>query len=177
MQKPLGIQKCDGPTDGPTDRPTYRPTRQGVEPRVHNLKGRLLLYKQATQSSTVKKNGTDSQQRNPNRLIAYISIQRIKKQLRKELCKSICMFTRNLWHDRVRPLRWWYGLSWFRFVSFCPSINLSIQILSPQLHRRSLALSNEALPSNAVRIVPESADMFEGWRRRWGVKSNGENSK
>ena len=40
MQKPLGIQKCDGPTDGPTDRrtdlPTYRPTRQGVESRVRD---------------------------------------------------------------------------------------------------------------------------------------------
>ena len=26
MQKPLGIQKCDGQTDQPTDRPTDRPT-------------------------------------------------------------------------------------------------------------------------------------------------------
>ena len=31
MQKPLGIQKCDGPTDGLTDRLTDRPTWQGVE--------------------------------------------------------------------------------------------------------------------------------------------------
>ena len=34
MQKPLGIQKCDGQTDRPTILPTYRPTRQGVELRV-----------------------------------------------------------------------------------------------------------------------------------------------
>ena len=26
MQKPLGIQKCDGSTDRPTDLPTYRST-------------------------------------------------------------------------------------------------------------------------------------------------------
>ena len=32
MRKPLGIQKCDGPTDRPTD----RPTRQGVESRVRD---------------------------------------------------------------------------------------------------------------------------------------------
>ena len=34
MQKPLGIQKCDGRTDGRTD----RPTRQGVESRVRATK-------------------------------------------------------------------------------------------------------------------------------------------
>ena len=32
MQKPLGFQKCDGPTD----LLTYRPTRQGVESRVRD---------------------------------------------------------------------------------------------------------------------------------------------
>ena len=32
MQKPLGIQKCDGRTDGRTD----GPTRQSVESRVHD---------------------------------------------------------------------------------------------------------------------------------------------
>ena len=32
MQKPLGIQKCDGRTDRLTD----RPTRQGVESRVRD---------------------------------------------------------------------------------------------------------------------------------------------
>ena len=32
MQKPLGIQKCDGRTDGWTD----LPTDQGVESRVRN---------------------------------------------------------------------------------------------------------------------------------------------
>ena len=32
LQKPLGIQKCDGRTDGQTD----RPTRQGVESRVRD---------------------------------------------------------------------------------------------------------------------------------------------
>ena len=36
MQKPLGIQKCDGPTDGPTGVPIYRPTWQGVESRVRD---------------------------------------------------------------------------------------------------------------------------------------------
>ena len=36
MQKPLGIQKCDGRTDGLTYRPTYRLTRQGVESRVRD---------------------------------------------------------------------------------------------------------------------------------------------
>ena len=36
MQKPLGIQKCDGPTDQSTDLPTYQPTRQGVELRVRD---------------------------------------------------------------------------------------------------------------------------------------------
>ena len=39
MQKPLGIQKCDGPTD----RPTYRPTRQGVESRVRTKKRNNLI--------------------------------------------------------------------------------------------------------------------------------------
>ena len=33
VRKPLGIQKCDGPTDRPTD----RPTQQGVESRVRVL--------------------------------------------------------------------------------------------------------------------------------------------
>ena len=32
MGKPLGIQKCDGPTDRPTDRLTW----QGVESRVRD---------------------------------------------------------------------------------------------------------------------------------------------
>ena len=37
MRKPLGVQKCDGPTDGSTDRPTDLPmTRQGVESRVRD---------------------------------------------------------------------------------------------------------------------------------------------
>ena len=36
MQKPFGIQKCDGPTDRRTDLPTYRPTRQGVESRARD---------------------------------------------------------------------------------------------------------------------------------------------
>ena len=36
MQKPLGIQKCDGRTYLPTYRPTDRPTRQGVESRVRD---------------------------------------------------------------------------------------------------------------------------------------------
>ena len=32
MRKPLGIQKCDGPTD----LPTYQLTRQGVESRIRD---------------------------------------------------------------------------------------------------------------------------------------------
>ena len=36
MQKPFGIQKCDGRTYRPTDLPIYRPTRQGVESRVRD---------------------------------------------------------------------------------------------------------------------------------------------
>ena len=36
LRKPLGIQKCDGPTDQSTNLPTYQPTRQGVELRVRD---------------------------------------------------------------------------------------------------------------------------------------------
>ena len=40
MQKPLGIQKCDGPTDRPTNRPTW----QDVESHVRDLKLVQLLH-------------------------------------------------------------------------------------------------------------------------------------
>ena len=36
MQKPLGIQKCDGPTDRPPYQPTYQPTRQGLKSRIRD---------------------------------------------------------------------------------------------------------------------------------------------